>query len=75
MLYAMPAEVRELADANYVLLKNDLAHPSIQLKPIGRLWSIRVGLSHRALGVRDDQGFVWIWIGLHADYDGMIKSK
>ncbi len=50
---ALPAEVRELADANYELLKNDPGHPSLQLKPIGSFWSVRVGLSYRALGVRD----------------------
>jgi hypothetical protein len=70
----LPAQVRELADKNYTLLKGDPHHPSLHFKKIGRYWSVRVGLRYRALAVEVDEGFLRFWIGSHADYDALIKA-
>lgn len=43
--------VPSLADKNFDPLKGDPHHPSRRLKRIGRFWSVRVGLHHRALGL------------------------
>jgi hypothetical protein len=51
---ALPASIRKLADANFVLLKRDPRHPSLQFKKVGRYWSVRVGLRYRALAVETD---------------------
>ena len=69
---ALPLQVRKLADANFELLKRDPRHPSLQFKKVGRYWSVRVGLRYRALAVETDGGYVWLWIGSHADYDRWI---
>jgi hypothetical protein len=69
---ALPTEVQRLADANYALLKSNERHPSLQLKKVGRFWSVRVGLHYRALGIEDGEDTVWFWIGHHADYDRLI---
>ena len=45
-------DVRELADKNFLLMKQDPNHPSIRLKKIGSYWSARVGLRYRALACR-----------------------
>jgi hypothetical protein len=68
----LPASVRELADANFELLKRDPRHPSLQFKKVGKYWSARVGLRYRALAVATDDGYLWFWIGSHADYDRLI---
>ena len=69
---ALPPRVRQLADANYALLKSDPRHPGLQFKKVGRYWSVRVGLRYRALAVEIDDGYLWFWIGSHAEYDRMI---
>jgi hypothetical protein len=69
----LPEQVRELADKNYALLKENPQHPSLQFKKVGKLWSVRVGLRYRALAVEVDRDLVWFWIGSHADYDAMIR--
>jgi len=48
---SFPTEVQELADKNYELLKANPRHPSLQLKRIAELWSVRVGLHIRAIGI------------------------
>jgi len=68
----LPSEIRELADKNYELLKANPRHPSLQLKRIEELWSVRVGQHYRAIGVDASGGIQWIWIGSHADYDKFI---
>jgi hypothetical protein len=47
----LPISVQKLADKNYELLKQNPKHPSLHFKKIGELWSVRVGLNYRALGV------------------------
>jgi len=61
-----------LADRSFVLLKSDPRHPSLRLKRVGDLWSVRVGSHYRALGTEVPEGILWVWIGTHADYDMMI---
>ena len=68
----LPADVRALADKNFKLLKADPKHPSLHFKKIERLWSVRVGIHYRALGLDKPDGVVWFWIGSHADYDRLI---
>ena len=69
----LPIPIRELADANFALLKRNPRHPSLQFKKIGRFWSARVGLRYRALAVETDEGYLWFWIGSHAEYDRLIS--
>ena len=47
-----PAQVRELADENYALLKQFPQHRSLRFKKVGKFWSVRVGLRYRALAVQ-----------------------
>jgi len=61
-----------LADKNYALLKENPRHPSLQLKRVGRFWSVRVGSRYRALAVQVDEDLLCFWIGSHADYDAIV---
>lgn len=65
-------EIRELADKNFQLLKADSSHPSLQFKKVGKVWSARVGAHYRAIATPIDSGFLWVWIGTHADYDKLL---
>ena len=69
---ALPAEVQQLADRCFALMKADPRHPSIHLKHVGKFWSARVGLHYRAVGVDDEVDISWFWIGSHAEYDKLI---
>jgi len=65
----LPLEIRKLADKNFELLKINSAHPSLQFKKVGKVWSVRVGLYYRAVATQIEDGFLWVWIGTHAEYD------
>lgn len=70
----LPIEIQRLARSNFELLKTDPRHPSLHFKKAGRYWSVRVGLSYRALGIEIEGGILWGWIGSHAEYDKLISS-
>ena len=70
----LPAEIQELADKNFALLKQNPQHPSLRLKKIGIFWSARVGLHYRVLAKDRPDGLVWFWIGHHRVYDQFLKK-
>lgn len=70
----LPVDIQKLADKNYQLLKDNPRHPSLHLKRIEELWSVRVGINYRAIGIDAAEGIQWIWIGSHTDYDNFINS-
>jgi mRNA-degrading endonuclease RelE of RelBE toxin-antitoxin system len=70
----LPASVPKLADKNFELLKKDSQHPSLQLKRVGKYWSVRIGRKYRAVGVEAEAGLIWFWIGKHSEYDKLLKQ-
>jgi mRNA-degrading endonuclease RelE of RelBE toxin-antitoxin system len=59
----LPKEVQELADKNFKLLKADPHHPSLHFKRVGQtkhLWSVRIGVHYRALGVEKPDGLEFL---------------
>lgn len=72
--HALPEHIRELADKNFALLRDDPNHPSLHFKKVGRFRSARVGLQHRALAIEVPDGLLWFWIGDHAEYERLIHS-
>jgi hypothetical protein len=75
-LRRVPEDVRRKARKNYRLWLDNPQHPSLGFKPIGAtgIWSVRVGIGWRALGLVADDTITWFWIGSHADYDTLIRS-
>jgi len=41
---------------------------------VGKFWSARIDSNHRALATEDGDGFIWVWIGSHQDYDKMLNK-
>jgi hypothetical protein len=71
-LNALPEPIQRTAHKDFELLKNDSSHPSLHFKKVGKFWSVRVGINHRALAVEDGRDFIWVWIGTHDEYERSI---
>ena len=69
----LPKDVQRIADQKFHLLKKAPHHPSLHLKKVGRYWSARVSIKHRALAVEHEGNLLWFWIGTHAEYDALVK--
>jgi hypothetical protein len=72
---SLPDEVRDLADKNFSLLRQNPQHPSLKLKKIGDFWCARVGLHYRALARERREGLIWFWIGHHGEYDRLLGRQ
>ena len=71
----LPESVQIVARKNFEILKADPSHPSLHFKKVGKLWSVRAGLNHRALAVQEGADFIWVWIGPHDEYRRLIKQQ
>lgn len=72
----LPVDVRRRARQSYLLWKEDPAHPGVQFKRVHAhepIYSVRIGLDWRAVGLQQGEAIIWFWIGSHADYDGLLK--
>ena len=70
----LPEGVQRKARLAYQLFRESPYHPSLQFKKVDEpdIYSVRVGLGYRALGIMDDSDIVWFWIGSHSEYDKFI---
>jgi hypothetical protein len=72
----LPDEVKAQARKAHRLWRRNPAHPSLRFKRIHArepLYSVRIGLGWRAVGLWEGDTITWFWIGSHADYDKLIS--
>jgi len=65
-------ETRRRARKAFQLWLRDPFHPSLHFKCINDaegVWSARIDLSHRAIGVMEGDTVTWFWIGSHDEYE------
>lgn len=73
---ALPSPVQRRARNAYALWKDDSGHAGLQFKrvhPSEPIYSVRVGIGWRALGVVEGDVIIWFWIGSHSDYDTTLR--
>ncbi len=69
--------VRSRARKAFQLWTENPFHPSLRFKCINAeedIWSVRVTLGCRALGVLENDTVTWFWIGNHDDYERFFSS-
>ena len=71
----LPTPVQEVAEKNFELLRTNPTHPSLHFKRVGKLWSVRAGSNHRALAIEDGDDYIWVWIGVHDEYERIINNQ
>lgn len=75
-LNQLPISVQEQANKAYALWRTDPYHPSLQFKRVSQrqpIYSARVSLNYRTLGLLEKEHIYWFWIGTHAEYDELLK--
>jgi len=73
----LPAEIQKQARQAYKLFLENPHHPSLRFKSIHAtqpIFSVRIGLNYRAVGVREGDDMIWYWVGSHAEYDKLIQQ-
>ena len=73
----LPQEIKEKARRNYRLWRQNPNHPSLQFKRVHTrepIYAVRVGIGWRVLGLREDNGIYWFWIGPHGEYEKLLNQ-
>ncbi len=72
----LPLEVRQIAKKQYKLFKENPYHSSLHFKRVHSnkpIFSARITLNYRTIGILNDNIIIWFWIGSHDEYERIIK--
>ena len=75
-LNQLPMNVQEQANKSYALWKIEPYHSSLQFKRVSQrqpIYSARISLNYRALGLMEKGHIYWFWVGTHSEYDELLK--
>jgi len=73
----LPVAVKDQARQAYKQFKNDPSHPSLQFKRVHSakpIYSVRVNIDYRAVGLMQGHEIIWFWIGSHNTYEKLLKK-
>jgi len=59
----------------YAAFAKNPDHPSLRFKKLGgydHIWSVRINEQYRAIGERQGDVMVWVWIGTHNEFDNLF---
>ncbi len=74
---ALPKDVQKQARRAFRLWLRDPFHPSLHFKRVSSrhpIYSVRIGIRYRALGIMQEGQIYWFWIGTHAEYDKLLRQ-
>jgi hypothetical protein len=77
LLAAAPSAIQAKAQDSYRLWSENPAHPSLRFKKVHDtlpVYSLRIDLNWRALGVLKQGVVVWFWIGPHSQYAKLLSK-
>jgi len=73
----LPQHVQRQAREAYNLFSQDPNHPGLRLKKVHStepIYSARITIDYRAVGVLQRDEMIWFWIGSHADYAKLLRQ-
>ncbi len=70
--HKLDQSTKDRARKAYKLWEENPFHPSLHFKCINQkenIWSVRITIAFRAVGVLDKDTVTWFWIGSHDEYE------
>jgi len=77
LLAAASQQHQEKIRAAYRLWAIDPKHRSLRFKKVHPrlpIYSARIDLDWRAVGVLKDDTLIWFWVGAHSKYEDLLKK-
>ena len=72
----LPRQVQHRARDAYKQFKRDPFYPSLRFKRVHStkpVYSVRINVEYRAVGIHDENEMIWFWIGTHDDYIKLLS--
>lgn len=73
----LPQDIQRQSRKAYKLFIKNWSHPSLHFKRIHQtrpIYSIRINLNYRAVGIMENEHIIWFWIGTHDEYERLIAT-
>ena len=73
----LPSDIKKQTRQAYRLFLVNPRHPSLRFKsihPTRPIYSVRININYRAIGIKEGDTIIWFWIGSHAKYERLIRS-
>ena len=77
LLAELPKKIQKQAKDAYTHFKNDPYHPGVHFKRVHStrpIYSARISIDYRAVGIQKDNEIVWFWVGSHSDYEKLLNK-
>lgn len=75
---SIPKPIQEKARTAYQLWSQNPQHPSLRFKKVHvklPIYSVRIDLDWRAVGILEKDEVIWFWIGPHAEYEKLLRRS
>jgi len=70
----LPEAIRQATRRTYRLWEQDSRASALRFKKVRGVYSVRIGnTGYRAIAVDVPNGFLWIWIGPHDEYERLLN--
>ena len=73
----LPPDVQKTAYKAYKLWRENERHSSLEFKQVHKIqpiFSVRISLGWRAVGIKKETTMIWYWVGSHNDYDKLLNQ-
>lgn len=73
----LPPSIKVLAKKIYRRWQKDPYHPGLHFKiliPEKSVYSVRIGVHWRVVGVKEGNQMIWYWIGSREDYTNVVNQ-
>ena len=75
LLAHLPSTIQKQAKESFRQFEKDPYYPGLRFKRVSSkrpIYSVRISIDYRVLGVLKENEIIWFWIGSHSDYDKML---
>ncbi len=72
----LPKEIKHQAQDAYKQFKQDPFYPSLRFKRVHStqpIYSVRISIEYRAVGIQSENEIIWFWIGAHDEYMKLLS--
>lgn len=73
----LPKQIQHQGKESYKRFKQNPYHPSLHFKRIHStqpIYSVRISLDYRAVGMLEGDAILWFWIGSHENYNRLLSQ-
>jgi hypothetical protein len=77
LLQAAPPVIQAKVQGVYRLWAENPAHPSLRFKKVHDqhpIYSVRIDLNWRAVGMLRGGTMIWFWVGPHSEYEKLLDQ-